>query len=72
MNNGGGLVNISYEGEFEDISKAFDSLWIRNHFSNLKIISLELPPHGCLSLLHPSILNWEIERDDFRLLEESE
>ena len=72
MNNGGGVVNVSYDGEFEDISNAFDSSWIRNHFSNLKMICLELPSHGCFSLLHPAILSWEIERDDFQLLEESE
>jgi hypothetical protein len=72
MAKGGAVVNVSYEGSFEEVSVAFASSWIRSHFANLKMICLELPPHGCLSLLHPAISSWEIDSNDFQLLGESE
>jgi hypothetical protein len=61
---GGGVVNIQFSGEFDDVSAAFASSWILAHHESLSMMTVQLPPHGCFSLLHPSIIMWELDNDD--------
>lgn len=69
---GGGVVNLQYSGEFNDISTAFDSSWILAHHESLSMMTVQLPPHGCFSLLHPSIMMWELDNDDIHPSEVNE
>ena len=69
---GGGVVNIQFSGEFNDVSTAFDPSWILTHHESLSMMTVQIPSHGCFSLLHPNIVYWEVDRNDFMPLEESE
>lgn len=72
LHQGGGLVNVKYTGSFESFESAFHPDWIQHHHALLSMLTLKIPPHGCFSLLHPSVIFWEIERTDIKPLEESE
>ena len=72
QNKGGGVVHITFEGEMDTLLLAFDEDWIKFSSEHLSTITLNLPTFGCLSLLHPQILEWEVERHDFNTMEESE
>ena len=72
LGRGGGRVNVQYEGEFPELLLGLYNEWIVNHFEGLKMLTLDLPSHGVLSMMHPSVLMFEEEREDFQLLEEQE
>jgi hypothetical protein len=72
LGRGGGRVNVQYEGEFSEFQLGLDNQWVVNHFEILKMLTLDLPSHGVLSMMHPSVLMFEKEREDFQLLEEQE
>lgn len=72
MNEGGGRVVVKYINDFESLQSAFHESWIVEHHQSLSMITIELPAHGCLSLLHPAIEYWEQERHDIRPLEDVE
>ena len=72
MMNHGGRVVVKYKGEFEQLRLAFHEEWIIEHHTSLSMLTLDLPSHGCLSLLHPLIEFWEQERDDIQPLGENE
>ena len=65
-------MNVQYEGEFSEFQLGIDNQWVVNHFEGLRMLTLDLPSHGVLSLMHPSVLVFEEEREDFQLLEEEE
>ncbi len=65
-------VNVQYEGEFCELQVGLDDQWIVNHFEALKMLTLDIPSHGVLSMMHPSVVMFEEEREDFQLLEEQE
>ncbi|MDC3064290.1 hypothetical protein OA172_00135 [Euryarchaeota archaeon] len=70
--NGGGCVNLQYEGPFEEIEGLFKSDWVVAHHENLCMMTVELPSIGCLSLLHPNIIIWELDKHDIHPSEENE
>lgn len=72
MMNKGGRVVVKYNGDFEQLRLAFHEEWIIEHHTSLSMLTLDLPSHGCLSLLHPLIEFWEQERDDIQPLGENE
>jgi len=72
LGRGGSRVNVQYEGDFSELQPGLHDSWIVEHFEGLKILTLDLPSHGVLSMMHPSILTFEEERHDFQPLEEQE
>lgn len=66
---GGGTINAQYSGDFASVSLALHEDWVVNHFEALNMVTLQLPPHGVFCLMHPQIIHWEQDRDDFELLE---
>lgn len=72
MGQNGAKVIAKYTGDYDEIRNAFDEMWVLEHHESLSMLTLALPPHGCFSLLHPSIEFWELERSDIVPLEESE
>jgi hypothetical protein len=70
LQQGGGVVNVVYTGSFESLEPAFHPDWIQLHHDTLSMLTLNLPAYGCLSLLHPQITFWEVERNDFKTQEE--
>ena len=70
LHRGGGVVNVVYTGSFESLEPVFHPDWIQQHLVTLSMLTLDLPAYGCLSLLHPQITFWEIERNDFKTQEE--
>lgn len=66
---GGGTINAHYSGDFASLSLAVLEEWVINHFEALSMVTLKLPPHGVFCLMHPQIVRWERERDDFEILE---
>ena len=72
LSNGGGRVVVKYVDDFAFLKAAFHESWILEHHESLSMVSLDLPAHGCLSLLHPAIEYWELERKDIQPLEDVE
>ena len=51
---GGGCVNLQYEGSVEEIEGLFEPDWVVAHHENLSMMTVELPTTGCFSLLTPT------------------
>jgi hypothetical protein len=69
LNVGGGTVNAQYSGDFSSLSLALLEDWVVHHFEALNMVTLRLPPHGVFCLMHPQIVSWEQEREDFEMME---
>ena len=69
---GGGCVNLQYEGSVEEIESLFEPDWVVAHHENLSMMTVELPTTGCFSLLHPNIIMWELDKYDLHPSEENE
>ena len=69
---GGGKIHVKVNKDGPSITGNFADEWIISTLKNLGIITLQLPPHGCLALLHPAIEHWEVERNDFLPLDQEE
>ena len=72
LSDGGGRVVVKYVDDFASLQAVLHESWIVEHHQSLSMITLELPAHGCLSLMHPAIEYWERERHDIRPLEDVE
>jgi len=72
LGRGGGRVSVQYDGEFGDFEPGLNKEWIVEHYEGLNMLTLNLPSHGVLCMMHPSVLNFEEERHDFQTLEEQE
>ena len=70
LGHGGGRVNVQYQGEFDEFQACLKDEWIVGHHESLKMVTLDLPSHGVLCVMHPSVLTFEEERHDFQPLEE--
>lgn len=69
---GGGTINAQYSGDFANLSLALLEDWVVHHFEALSMVTLQLPAHGVFCLMHPQIVRWELEREDFDMLEGTE
>ncbi len=72
LSRGGGRVSVQYKGEFSELKTGLNDEWIVEHFESLNMLTLDLPSHGVLCMMHPAVLNFEEERHDFQPLEEQE
>ena len=52
LSDGGGRVVVKYVDDFASAREAFHESWIVEHHQ-ISMITLELPAHGCLSLIAP-------------------
>ena len=71
QNGGGGRVVVHYDPEVFTVNASTHPSWIVEHHEMLNTMTLDVPSHGAFCLMHPGVLAWEMDRDDFRPMEET-
>ena len=68
LNQGGGNINVFFASEqMESILKPE---WILQKFNSLNMANILIPADACFCLMHPEVLRWELNRNDFETLNE--
>lgn len=66
---GGGRVVVHYNPDVFSVESSIDTNWLVEHHEALCTMTLDVPSHGAFALMHPGVLAWELDRNDFRPLE---
>lgn len=66
---GGGRVVLQYDSNLFAVDDAIHPTWLVEHHEDLNTMTLEVPSHGAFSLMHPGVVVWELDREDYRTME---
>ena len=65
-NQGGGNINVYIA--MDRVKSFFQPEWVLHEFKNLNMVNIIIPAEASFCLMHPEIIRWELNRDDFETM----